>query len=282
MIDLHTHSLLSDGTDPPARIVELASEVGCSAVALTDHDSLAGIPEAAARASELGLTFVPGCEVSCVPVGPGGLHVLVYFVEDTTTPLGEELTRLRGDRRSRNLALVDRLADIGVPVEWSDVVARAGTEAGVGRPHFAATMVAAGYVESMDEAFDRYLGNGRPAYVPKARLTGFDVIALAQRSGGVAVVAHPLSWGLEWGELSEVIEDMAAEGLGGVECVYGRYAPEERQRLKNLADRLGLVATGGSDYHGRHKPELAVGVGTGDLRVPDGVLDRLAERRPAA
>ncbi len=282
MIDLHTHSLVSDGTDPPARVIELAADVGCSAVALTDHDSLAGLSEAAARAVERGIELVPGCEVSCVPVGTGGLHVLVYFVEDPATPLGEELDRLRDDRHRRNVALVARLADLGIPVSWTDVVAEAGSESGVGRPHFAAALVKAGAVESSEEAFDRYLANGRPAYVSKARLTAADVVDLARRSGGVAAVAHPLSWGLEWHELSRAIEELADLGLGGLECLYGRYSSEDRQRLCNLADRLGLVATGGSDYHGAIKPELAVGVGTGDLRVPDAVLDRLRERRPAA
>jgi predicted metal-dependent phosphoesterase TrpH len=282
VIDLHTHTLVSDGTDPPARVVDLAADVGCSALAVTDHDSFDGLAEARARAEARRLTLVPGCEVSCVPLGPGGLHVLVYFVDDGDSPLGEELGHLRTDRHRRNVALVDRLAELGVPVDYQQVVAGAGSEAGVGRPHFAAELVRIGAVDSMDEAFDRYLANGRPVYVSKARLTAGDVVDLAGRSGGVAVVAHPLSWGLEWHEMGAVVEELAARGLGGIECLYGRYSPDERQRLCNLADRLGLVATGGSDYHGSHKPDLSVGVGTGDLRVPDSVLDRLHERRPAA
>jgi len=279
VIDLHTHSLVSDGTDPPARVVDLAAEVGCSAVALTDHDSIDGLPEAAERAGARGLTLVPGCEVSCVPVGTGGLHVLVYFVDDPATPLGEELGRLRADRSRRNAALVERLAEIGVPIDFAEVVAEAGSEEGVGRPHFAAALVKSGVVDSFEEAFDRYLGNGRPAYVSKARLSAAEVVDLARRSGGVAVVAHPLSCGLDWPRLSALVGELAGAGLGGLECVYGHYPPEERRRLANLADRFGLVPTGGSDYHGSRKPDLAVGVGAGDLRVPDSALDRLEERR---
>jgi len=282
VIDLHTHSLVSDGTDPPARIVDLAAEAGCSAVALTDHDSFDGLPEARARSADRAITLVPGCEVSCVPVGTGGLHVLVYFVDDRATPLGEELGRLRADRAARNAALAERLTALGLPVSYDDVVAEAGSEAGVGRPHFAAALVKSGAVGSVDEAFDRYLANGRPAYVSKARLTAADVIDLARRSGGVSVVAHPLSWGLEWAELGEAVAGLAAAGLVGLECTYGHYSPDDRTRLANLARRLGLVATGGSDYHGAVKPDLSVGTGTGDLRVPDRVLDQLAERRPAA
>ena len=167
MIDLHTHSDVSDGSDPPARIPELAAEAGCSAVALTDHDSLAGVGPARRRAEELGITFVPGCEVSCQPVGPGGMHVLVYFVEDDESPLGVELVRLRADRRRRNLALADRLISMGVPITYEMVVAQARSEAGVGRPHFAAAMVAVGAAASVDDAFEHTLANQRPGFVRK-------------------------------------------------------------------------------------------------------------------
>ena len=281
MIDLHTHSNVSDGTDSPGRIVELAVEAGCSAVALTDHDSLAGIPAARRRADELGITFVPGCEVSCEPVGRGGMHILVYFVEDDDNPFGEELARLRDDRHRRNVALAERLADLGIPITYDMVVAEAGGEEGIGRPHFASVMVEVGAVGSTDEAFDRYLVNGRPGFIPKARLTGADVARLARASGGVAVLAHPFSWGLEGPDLARAVGDQAAGGIAGIECTYGRYSPRQRQQLGNLARRFDLVATGGSDYHGANKPDLAVGTGTGDLKVPDRVLAHLESRRPA-
>jgi predicted metal-dependent phosphoesterase TrpH len=280
MIDLHTHSSVSDGTDPPERIVELATEAGCSAVALTDHDSLAGIPAASRRADGLGITFVPGCEVSCEPVGRGGMHVLVYFVEDDDSPLGEELVRLRDDRQRRNITLAERLSDLGIPITYGMVVDEAGGEGGIGRPHFASVMVKIGAVGSTDEAFERYLVNGRPGYIPKSRLTGADVARLARASGGVAVLAHPFSWGLSGPDLARAVGDQAAAGIGGIECTYGRYSPRQRQQLGNLARRFDLVATGGSDYHGTNKPDLAVGTGTGDLKVPDRVLAHLESRRP--
>ncbi len=280
MIDLHTHSTVSDGSDPPERVVELAAAAGCSAMALTDHDSLAGVGRAAERAAALGITFVPGCEVSCVPVASGGMHVLVYFVDDDGSPLGSELIRLREDRRRRNLALAERLAELGIPVTFAMAAARAGSEEGTGRPHFAAAMVEVGAVESIDEAFDRYLGNDGPAFVPKARLTAADVAASAAASGGVAVLAHPYSLGLEGRELARAVGDLADAGVAGIEVTYGRYSPRQRTELGNLARRFGLVATGGSDYHGVTTPDLAVGTGQGDLRVPDRVLDELAARRP--
>jgi hypothetical protein len=280
MIDLHTHSDVSDGSDPPERIPELAAEAGCGAVALTDHDSLAGIGAAAQRAAELGITFVPGCEVSCRSPGGGGMHVLVYFVEEVESPLTVELGRLRDDRRRRNLALVERLAFLGLPLTYDQVVAEAGGEEGVGRPHFAAALVTSGAADSIDDAFERYLAQGRPGYVAKGRLDGAEVARLARQSGGVAVLAHPYSMGIDGADLARVVGQLAAAGFAGIEAVYGRYSPRQRQSLGNLARRFDLVPTGGSDYHGRIKPDLAVGTGRGDLRVADTVLERLSGRRP--
>ena len=281
MIDLHTHSSISDGSEPPERIVELAHEVGCSAVALTDHDSLAGLARARSRADELGIRLVPGCEVSCVPIAGGGIHVLVYFVDDPTSPLGVELDRLRDDRRTRNLALVERLNELKIPVTLALVAAHAGSDEGIGRPHFAQAMVDVGAVDSIDEAFERYLANGGEAYIPKGRLTVADVCGLAIDSGGVAVLAHPTTIGLTGDALAGAVRDMTLAGLGGLEAVYGRYSPQLRTDLGNLARRFGLVPTGGSDFHGTTKPDLFVGTGTGDLKVPDRVLDLLEAARPA-
>ncbi len=280
MIDLHTHSTVSDGSDDPERIPELAVEAGCTAVALTDHDSLAGIPAARRRAEAVGITLVPGCEVSCRSVGSGGMHVLVYFVDDDTSPLGSELVRLRQDRRRRNLALVDRLAALGIPLTYDQVVAQAGGEEGVGRPHVAQVLVQLGVAASIDDAFDRYLAAGRPGFVAKARLDAADVAGLARRSGGVAVLAHPYSLGLDGPDLARVVEGLAGAGFAGLEAVYGRYSPRQRQELGNLARRFDLVPTGGSDHHGTIKPDLRVGTGQGDLKVPDAVLPALEARRP--
>jgi 3',5'-nucleoside bisphosphate phosphatase len=281
MIDLHTHSTVSDGSDAPERIPELAAEAGCSAVALTDHDSLAGIGPARLRAEELGLRLVPGCEVSCRPVGTGGMHVLVYFVEDDGSRLCQELVRLREDRRRRNLALAERLASMGVPLTYDMVVAHAGGEEGVGRPHFAAVMVELGAADSIDDAFDRYLTNSRPAFVSKSRLSGADVARLAREAGGVAVLAHPFSNGLVGADLARMVAGLAEVGFAGLEADYGRYSPRQRQQLGNLARRFGLVPTGGSDHHGTIKPDLRVGTGRGDLKVADAVLAQLEDRRPA-
>jgi hypothetical protein len=286
VIDLHTHSTVSDGSEPPASISEMAAAAGCSAVALTDHDSLDGLAEAREAAAQAGITLVPGCEVSCRKPPPppgrpaigGSVHVLVYFVEPGDGPLQDELVGLRRDRAERNLRLRARLAELGVPVDYDAIVAEAGGEAGLGRPHFARALVRAGAAADMDDAFDRFLADGRAAYVPKARLSPTDVARLAVASGGIAVLAHPLTLGLDPSSLEGLVGELAEAGLGGIEAIYGRYSTDQRRALRRMAQRRGLVATGGSDYHGTFKPDLAVGTGMGDLDVPDSALEELAAR----
>ena len=227
---------------------------------------------------------MPGCEISCKASGlageGGSAHVLVYFVEPGDSPLARELVALRAERLERNRLLAARLRELGFPVDYDAVVSRAGSEAGVGRPHFAQELVAAGHVEDVDDAFDRLLANDRPAYVPKARLTPADVARIARSSGGVAVLAHPLSLGLAPAELERRVHELADAGLAGIEATYGRYTPRQRAGLRRMAGSAGLVATGGSDYHGTFKPDLRVGRGQGDLEVDDSVLEQLADRRP--
>lgn len=279
MIDLHTHSTVSDGSDPPERIPALAAAAGCTAVALTDHDRLDGIPAARQAASSLGIELVAGCELSCDVGGTWGngtMHVLVYFLEPGDGPLQDELVRLQDVRDERNRRMCDALG-----ISYDDLQAEAGG-IGAGRPHAAALLVRAGRAESIQDAFDRWLGKGRPGYVEKERLAPAEAMRLAVASGGVPVLAHPRSLELEPAALRSTIEELAALGLAGMECEYGRYSPEDRSGLRDLASALGLVATGGSDHHGAYKPDLQVGIGRGDLDVPDTALDDLKARRPSS
>lgn len=279
MIDLHTHSTCSDGTDPPERLVDLAADAGCRAVALTDHDTLAGLPPARARAAERGVTLVSGCEVSCA-YGSESVHVLVYFADVEEGPLHSELAQLRRDRVARNRRLADRLRQLGLDVAYEEIVAEAAGEESAGRPHAAAVLVRHGYAESIPDAFERWLGRGAPAYVPKARLHPAALAAIARRSGAVTALAHPLTLGLDPAGLDRAVGELAEAGFAGLEAYYARYPPDVRRDLATLAERHGLVATGGSDYHGEVKAGLSVGTGEGDLCVPDEVLDALIARRP--
>jgi predicted metal-dependent phosphoesterase TrpH len=280
VIDLHTHSTCSDGSDSPARVVELAATAGCSAIALTDHDGLSGLREASAAAAVHGIKLVPGCEVSC-KFSPGTLHLLCYFSSEEDalaySPLADQLERLRKDRVTRNDRLIERLTELGLPITLDEVEAEAGGST-IGRPHFATVLWKKGLAESYQSAFDNLLAKGGPAYIPKAFIDAPTTISAAKASGAVVVLGHPFSLGLADKYLENQVEEFKAAGLTGMECWYGRYSTEQRAELLSLAERHDLVPTGGSDYHGRYKPDLAVGIGTGDLRVPEEALDDLMAR----
>lgn len=277
MIDLHTHSTVSDGSDDPERIPELAAAAGCEAFALTDHDSLAGHDAARARAAQLDIEFVPGCEISCQSPF-GGLHLLSYFVEAGDNPLHQMLAELQASRRERNLSLVARLADIGIPVTLEELEREAGGT-GAGRPHAAAIMMRKGIVGSIQEAFDRYLADGGPGHVGRRRPDAADAVHAVLESGGLPVLAHPLRLKLSPDVLGDLVGELAALGVVGLEAYYSRHTAQERTELLRLAASHGMVATGGSDYHGTFKPDLSVGTGPGDLDVPGSVLDELRARR---
>ncbi|MBW3555564.1 MAG: PHP domain-containing protein [Actinobacteria bacterium] len=272
MIDLHTHSDVSDGSDPPEQIPVLAAAAGCRAVALTDHDRLDGIAAARASAQLHGIELVPGCELSCATEA-GTMHVLVYFLEPEPGPLQDELAHLQAVRDVRNRAMCQRLG-----LSYDDLLTEAGGS-GAGRPHAAALLVREGRAGSVQDAFDRWLAKGRPGYVEKERLEPAAALRLARDSGGVAVLAHPLSLDLDPAALEAAVAELRDLGLAGMECEYGRYTLAQRDHLTKLAGALDLVASGGSDYHGTYKPDLAIGVGRGDLDVSDEVLDALAARR---
>lgn len=272
MIDLHTHSTVSDGSDPPERIPELAAAAGCTAVALTDHDRLDGIEAARSAASAVGVELVPGCELSC-EVAVGTMHVLVYFLEPGEGPLQDELGRLQDVRERRNQIMCQRLG-----LSYESLQEEAGGM-GAGRPHAAALLVREGRAATIQDAFDRWLAKGKPGYVEKSRLAPSEALRLAAASGGLPVLAHPRTLEAETpAALRSLVEELAGLGLVGMECEYGRYSPEERAGLRSLAAELRLVATGGSDHHGTYKADLSVGVGRGDLDVPDTVLDELRAR----
>ena len=278
MIDLHAHSTASDGSDPPAALMALAARQGLAAVALTDHDTVEGLAEARAAAADTGVRLVQGCELSC-EVGSATMHLLVYFLSDGPGPLQDRLAGLQAARADRNRRIVDVLQAHGLDIALEEILTEAGSGS-VGRPHVAGVMLRKGYVDSVQDAFDRWLAKGKPAYLERERLLPAEAIALAHASGAVTVLAHPTSLGYEGLELERFVAGLAADGLDGMECEYGRYSPETRARLRSLADRRGLAVTGGSDYHGRYKPDLALGTGLGDLNVPDDLLDALEERRP--
>jgi predicted metal-dependent phosphoesterase TrpH len=276
-VDLHLHSTNSDGTSTPEEIVQAAVSVGLSAIALTDHDNLDGIPAARTAAGSAGLGFIPGTELSVGWEG-SAMHLLVYFLEPEPGPLQDRLSGIRDGRTTRNHEIIAALQDLGIDISYDEVATEA-TGASIGRPHIAAVLVAKGVVADIPAAFDRLLAAGRPAYRPRLRLEASEAITLARASGAVPVIAHPHTLGIPKGGYRDAFRDLVEQGLGGIEAYYGEYRPELRRHLAQLCDDLGIVATGGSDYHGSYKPDLSVGTGRGDLRVPDETVDKLIEER---
>ncbi len=278
-VDLHLHSTASDGTDPPARIVQLAVETGLSAIALTDHDNLGGIAEARDVAAT-DLEVVSGTELS-VDWDGRAVHLLVYFLEPGPGPLQDRLGWLQESRHARNLRMIERCRELGLDMTFEEVFEEA-LGRGVGRPHFAAVMLRKGHVQTITEAFDRYLAAGGLVYEPRDRLAAPEAIELAIASGAVTSLAHPHTVGVGRDEYATTFRELADLGLHGIEAHYAEYEPAMRAHLAGIARDLGLVATGGSDYHGTYKPGLAVGTGKGDLVVSDEVLEALRAKASSA
>ncbi|MGB9358239.1 MAG: PHP domain-containing protein [Acidimicrobiia bacterium] len=277
-VDLHLHSSASDGTEPPDVVVAKASALGLTAIALTDHDTLSGIPAARAAAAHHTIDLISGVELSVDHAGLK-IHMLAYFVEPVPGPLQDRLGALRSGRDTRNVIIVQRLNDLGYPITMEDVLRHAGGDA-VGRPHIADALVEAGLIASRSEAFSGLLSDGGRAYVERERLTATEAIDLTIRSGGVNSIAHPLTINADAATLRSVLRDLRDEGLAGLEAHYSEYSPSIRGQLAGVAANLGLVATGGSDYHGAGKPGLEIGTGRGDLVIPATALEGLQQRRP--
>ena len=277
-VDLHLHSSASDGTDAPAIVVRKAAAISLTAIALTDHDTLSGIPEAQAAARDLPIELIPGVELSVDHDGVK-IHMLAYFIEPGSGPLQDRLGMLRTGRDARNPVIIEKLNSLGYGITMQDVLRHTAGDA-VGRPHIADALVEAGLVADRSEAFRDLLGDGGPAYVERERLTATDAIQLATGSGGVTSVAHPLTIDPGDSTLRSIFEDLRGAGLAGIEAYYSEHPPHIRTQLAEVAADLGLVATGGSDCHGSGKPGLEIGTGRGDLVVPDSALEELRARRP--
>ncbi len=276
-VDLHLHSNISDGEDTPERVVALAAKADLTHCALMDHDTLDGIDRARSAAIDLGIGFIPGTELS-VDHGETKIHMLVYFLEPADGPLQSHLAGLREGRTERNLQIVENLNQLGLEISIEDVQRHAAGPS-VGRPHIADALVERGYIASRDEAFIELLHDGGAAYVERERLSAGNAIGLARDSGAVPVIAHPVTMRLNRDGYARVFRELAEIGLGGIEAYHPMHDIELRKHIAGIADDLGIAATGGSDYHGATKRSTGVGIGTGDLRVPESSVEELYAQR---
>ncbi len=280
-VDLHCHSTASDGTYAPAEVARLASHREISGLSLTDHDTVAGVAEAAAEARRLGMTFLPGIEISAEFPHPGTLHILGYGIDPQSASLRDLTRQLIEGRDNRNPRIIDRLNALNIPISMAEVEAEAGGKV-IGRPHIAAVLVRRGVVGSIKEAFNAYLAPGGLAYFDKERLSPRRALEMIRESGGLPVLAHPVQLRTENdAQLERVLKDLLDLGLAGLEVIHSDHDAALVEKYGRLADRYGLLKTGGSDFHGQNKLNIDLGKANG-RRVPRAWMEALIDRCSAS
>ncbi len=274
-IDLHAHTTFSDGSFSPTELVELAIKQELAVLAITDHDTTDGLPEARKAINGHALELVPAIELS-TRFQNRELHVLGYFINPADIQFQSRLEALRATRIVRICAILERLQTLGISISLSQVqqVAGIGT---IGRPHIAQTLLANGYVTTFKEAFERFLGNHGKAYVPRDTPEAHEIIQWITEAGGIPVLAHPYWEGFNRDESIATCQILVEQGLQGLEVFYGAFSARQISFNLGLARRFNLLVTGGSDFHGIAKPDIALGKGRGSLHVPSKTVDRLRE-----
>lgn len=265
--DLHLHTSFSDGTFTPEELVLHAQKAGLACVAVTDHDSVAGCARAAAACAPVKMEFIPGAELTAEH-DDTELHILAYFVDTQNKKLLEEIAKFQAVRQSRIYEMVASINELGLPLEAESVFQLANCKS-PGRPHVARAMVKAGLVKTLDEAFERFLKKGRPAWVPKSKISALEAINLVHQAGGLAVMAHP---GLN--RTDDIIPALVAAGLDGIECFHTKHSTAMSERYLEIADKYHLLVTGGSDCHGFSKGKPLIGT----VRLPYEHIEKMKER----
>jgi predicted metal-dependent phosphoesterase TrpH len=283
MIDLHTHSNASDGDYNPPQLVREAGKRGITALALTDHDTLGGLQSAQDEAHAMGIHFIPGIEINiswtaeggAPGIGPGGeFHLLGLGIRSPSPAFLAAIGDLSRRREARNREILDRMHELSIEATWEDVVALSGGHS-VGRPHFASLLVKRKIVKNREQAFDRYLKAGMPLYVPKAGLAFAEAAALIRESGGISVLAHPMSLYVAWGRLPDLVKVLKDGGLMGIEAWHPTAKAKACRRLEELGRTLGLYITEGSDFHGSIRPDRKLGCSNRGREISDAILEAI-------
>ncbi len=280
MIDLQMHSTFSDGSMTPTELVQKAKSMGLTAIALTDHDTIDGLPEFLMAGKKYQIETVPGVEISVDIKLPnnGHMHILGLFINPEDEPLKSTLDYLRTQRNLRAEKIVRRLVELSMPITMEELLEEAG-EGSIGRPHIAKIMVRKGYVSSIMEAFEKYLKKGGPAYIDKVKLGERDAIKLIKEAGGLAILAHPhLMRYNTFEETRNKILALKELGLDGFEVYYSGMPAEISQKLLHLAQEYDFAISGGSDFHGENKDGIQMGYGVGDLNIPDNIYFQIKKK----
>ncbi len=288
-IDLHIHSTASDGSLLPTEIVDIAHRLHLGAFAITDHDTIEGAREILTISLPLGLNFIPGIEMSAAPPQSfglsGSLHLLGYGIDVENPELNELLVLLHQSRDNRTPQIINSLSQLGIQLTMADIQAQVGSGI-IGRPHIASALVAKGYAESIDDAFDRYLSKGKPAYVDKFRVSCQKAMETIRTAGGLTVLAHPYLVSQDSSIIEKLVETLIPLGLAGIECYYPEHPTEATSFYRDIAQRKGLLITGGTDFHGPEiRPGIQIGSADGNFNVPfelyKKLVDRLQENKPS-
>lgn len=270
-IDLHVHSSASDGSLTPEEVVELAKRAGLASFALTDHDTVEGVERALDHAKKIkGIEVIPGTELSCY-YNNREIHIVGLFINHKDETFLNELQKLEQAREARNEKMVQNFVDAGIPITLEELK-HGNPNSVITRAHFARVLIEKGICKDKNEVFDKYLGIGCPFYLPKPKVTPEHVISLINQAGGIAILAHPYSYKLSKTEIEHMLDDLIPAGLSGMECYYSTYDDGQMQELRNIAHAKNLLISGGSDFHGTVKPDISIGTGHGNLRIPDKLL----------
>ncbi|MCR5716738.1 MAG: PHP domain-containing protein [Lachnospiraceae bacterium] len=277
MIDLHTHSNKSDGSLTPTELIGRALEKKISAIALTDHDTVDGVPEALEAGKGQPIEVIPGIELSTEYHGRE-VHVVGLYIDYRNEAFLAQCNEFKESRTTRNHRMCDKLrTEAGMDITFEKLQA-AYPESVITRAHYARYMLAKGYIKSLPEAFDRYIGEGRPYFIPRAKITPMEAVEIILSVGGIPILAHPILYHMSDEMLETLTREMKEVGLIGIEAIYSTYSAGEEREIRALAKKLDLAISGGSDFHGAAKPKLDLGTGFGKLYVPEEVLVHLKER----
>ena len=272
-IDLHVHSTFSDGTNTPQELVSLANKIGLSAMALTDHDTCEGVPFARDAAKGTPLKVIPGIELS-TEYHHTEVHIVGLNIDPDNRELLEATREFRQKREHRNELMIELLRQQGFSITMEELIAD-NPDAVITRANIARFLVDHGEIGSVNHAFERYLGDDCSCYVPREKITPARACTLIQQAGGIPILAHPVLYHMKKAQLEQLIQELIPYGLKGMEVYYSTYDRGQTKDMKNLADEYGLVATGGSDYHGDNKPYIHLGTGKNNLNIPDSILSKL-------
>lgn len=277
-IDLHVHSSASDGSLTPEEVTELAKSAGLRYFALTDHDTVDGVERAITHAGQFSdLDVIPGIELSCYYQNRE-IHIVGLFVDYKNESFLNELWKLKQAREERNEKMVQNFVNAGIPLTIEELK-HGNPNSVITRAHFARVLVEKGICKNKNEAFDKYLGIGCPFYLAKPKVTPEHVLGLIKNAGGTAILAHPYSYKFSKSEVEILLEFLIPLGLDGIECYYSTYDDGQTSELRSIALKKNLLVSGGSDFHGAIKPDIAIGIGHGNLRIPEKLLDIMKSNR---